>query len=263
MKFQTCLTPPNRRLSSTLSTLTQSLLPALSLLTFLAVPVLFPRHASSQRTFQMGVLVPLSGQKSMGVEVVAAAYLALDKVNDDDQLIHLRRLGYNFSVTVRDTGCDTGKGLQQVVDMVTDLSHTGKKVDAFIGPSCDNVCEAAGLLAGRWGIPMISFGCEESKLSDRKIYPTFLRTTSQFASMARFMENILLHYKWSRVMMVTTSSQVWLETEAELLHEFNSGSFKAFQWDINEEEWPGITDILREKTKISHGTFHWHAVLLF
>ncbi|BFZ10892.1 hypothetical protein BsWGS_13930 [Bradybaena similaris] len=212
------------------------------------VLILLLHFASTERELHIGLLVPRSGLKSMGEEVVDAARLGIQAINSDTSLTNLRGQGYNFSFMVSDTACDTGQGLQRVVEMATGVNHSGTKVDAFIGPSCDNVCETAGLLAGRWSIPMVSYGCEETKLSNQSLYPTFARTTSSFDKMTGFLKDVLNHYGWNRVMLVTTSAQVWLETEAELLHHLNANKFHALQWNIHPSDWlADMTDILVDK----------------
>ena len=44
------------------------------------------------------------------------------------------------------------------------------------GPGCENICEAGALLSSGWGIPMISYGCTQTSLSKKTLYPTFART---------------------------------------------------------------------------------------
>ncbi|KAK3755812.1 hypothetical protein RRG08_010415 [Elysia crispata] len=118
-------------------------------------------------------------------------------------------------------------------------------------PVCDSVCETAGLLAGRWSVPMISYGCEDSKLSDREQYPTFFRTTSKFTAMAGFLEDILTYFQWDHVTLVTTDNRVWIETEEELLREFNS-RITATTWNILSSDWTSLQATLLQKTKESH-----------
>ena len=46
-------------------------------------------------------------------------------------------------------------------------------VDGFIGPVCSVGCEPVALLAAAWNVPVISFSCSSSSLSDMDQYPTF------------------------------------------------------------------------------------------
>ncbi|GFO42785.1 hypothetical protein PoB_006929000 [Plakobranchus ocellatus] len=106
----------------------------LSILIFLLLLFIATREMIwAEKILRIGVLVPLSGEKSMGDEVVAAAYLGADNINQDTSLRSVIAEGYSFRISVSDTGCDTGQGLQKVVELVSDLATTGHKVDGFVG----------------------------------------------------------------------------------------------------------------------------------
>ncbi|GFR81021.1 hypothetical protein ElyMa_004059800 [Elysia marginata] len=85
------------------------------------------------KNMRIGVLVPLTGDKSMGQEVVAAAHLGVKAMNEDRSLTAVIADDYQFSIAVSDSGCDTGQVLQKVVELSTNLATTGHKVDAFVG----------------------------------------------------------------------------------------------------------------------------------
>ncbi|RUS89122.1 hypothetical protein EGW08_003130 [Elysia chlorotica] len=119
------------------------------------------------------------------------------------------------------------------------------------GPACETVCETAGLLAGRWSVPMITYGCEDSKLSDRTQYPTFFRTTSKFNAMTGFLEDVLAYFEWNHVTLVTSDNRVWIETEEEMLRELGS-RIETSTWKILSTDWTNIQATLLQKTKESH-----------
>ena len=81
----------------------------------------------------------------------------------------------------------------------------------LLGPYCDDVCTSVGLLAGRYKIPFITYGCESDELLDRDLYPTFLRTTGTFKDMSNFIKLIVQHFGWSRITFVSGRQDVWLE----------------------------------------------------
>lgn len=111
-----------------------------------AVIILLRHFASPERELYIGLLVPRSGQKSMGEEVVAAARLGIQVINNNTSLSNFKSQGYNFNLMVSDTACDTGQGLQRVVEMMTGVNHNGHTVDAFIGKFCCYVCYIIQLL---------------------------------------------------------------------------------------------------------------------
>ena len=85
------------------------------------------------KTLRIAVLVPLSGDRNMGQEVAAAAHLAVKAMNEDSSLESVLANDYQFTVSLSDSGCDTGQVLEKVVELVTDLATAGHKVDAFVG----------------------------------------------------------------------------------------------------------------------------------
>ncbi|KAK3755813.1 hypothetical protein RRG08_010416 [Elysia crispata] len=107
------------------------------LLTFTYIFLTLTSHVTvvqAVKTLRIGVLVPLTGEKNMGQEVVAAAHLGVKAINEDSSLTAVIANDYRFSTTVSDSGCDTGQVLQKVVELSTNLATTtGHDVDAFVG----------------------------------------------------------------------------------------------------------------------------------
>ena len=46
-------------------------------------------------------------------------------------------------------------------------------LDAVIGAGCSVVCQPVSLLAAAWNIPIVSYSCSSSSLSNKRTYPTF------------------------------------------------------------------------------------------
>ena len=83
------------------------------------------------------------------------------------------------------------------------------------GPTCDEVCQVVGGLAGNRGIPVISNGCGSSSMADRDIYPTFLRTSGAYTEVERFLEEVARAFRWKRLTVVHGDGAVWLNTADE------------------------------------------------
>ncbi len=88
--------------------------------------------------------------------------------------------------------------------------------DPHTGPSCNDVCLSVGLLAGRWGLPLVSYGCESDVLLDKTKYPTFLSSTGSFTEMSSFLEETMRHFGWTHVTLVSSTESVWVEAIAKL-----------------------------------------------
>ncbi|XP_041371526.1 atrial natriuretic peptide receptor 3-like [Gigantopelta aegis] len=193
-------------------------LPVMLLLTLLALQL----PCASTLTYTMAVLVPLTGPRRMGlIEVEAALNVTLTKLELDPSLAKLMRSGHTFAFMINDTRCDRGTGLYEFVEMVThQMRNASNAIHAVIGPSCDNVCESVGLLASRWRIPVISFGCWSDELTNREDYGTLVRTTGSFNEIGVFFMSIMQVYRWKRVTLVTGLQAAWMKAVASLTLEF-------------------------------------------
>ncbi|XP_045210469.2 atrial natriuretic peptide receptor 1-like isoform X2 [Mercenaria mercenaria] len=189
------------------------------------------------RSFTMGVLVPCSGARSFGDELQVTMEFALKKVNSSPDLVYLRRENVTLDFTVADTKCDIGTGLFELVEI-------SSSSDAFIGPGCDSLCKPAGLLAGKWNKPMISYSCSSRLLSDRKNYPTFARTTALYGEMSYFIIDIIKYYHWDRVVLVEGPESIWRETVGEYQQMFEKNGI--------------ITDIMSIPSDATHAILEKH-----
>lgn len=77
---------------------------------------------------------------------------------------------------------------------------------------CDEVCEAAGHLAKRWNLPMISFGCAEKLLSDNALFSTFARVSTPYREMETFIEDTITHFGWNRLIIAEGTEKIWRES---------------------------------------------------
>lgn len=77
---------------------------------------------------------------------------------------------------------------------------------------CDEVCEAAGHLAKKWNIPMVSFGCAEMLLSNNLLFPTLTRVSTPYMEMEKFIEDTIKHFGWNRLIIAEGAENVWRET---------------------------------------------------
>jgi ABC-type branched-chain amino acid transport systems, periplasmic component len=67
------------------------------------------------------------------------------------------------------------------------------KVRALIGPQCSSGCIAAGLISNYENVPMVSFGCSASGLSNLSHYPTFARTKPYARTTPRYLSKLNLN----------------------------------------------------------------------
>ena len=63
------------------------------------------------------------------------------------------------------------------------------------------MCQPVSLLAAAWDVPVVSFSCASSLLSDKSVYPTFSRVVAPWAALAPMFDNLADQFGWSRVGM--------------------------------------------------------------
>lgn len=148
---------------------------------------------------KIGVLVPMTGYWPIGKTSASAITIAVDKINRDPTLL----LGYNMTFLWNDSMCLAAEGLNQAVE----FRISG--VDAIIGDGCDIICEPAAILAASWNLPMISWGCESSKLSEKSIYSTFARTVGSFSKMGGLFMSVLGYFKWKSIGIIASTESIW------------------------------------------------------
>ncbi|XP_041371531.1 atrial natriuretic peptide receptor 3-like [Gigantopelta aegis] len=104
------------------------------------------------------------------------------------------------------------------------------------GPSCDDVCESVGLLASRWHLPVISFGCWSDILSNRDEFATLLRTTGSFGEIGTFVRNIMKFFSWKRVTLVTGPQAAWLSAVVNISIDFRNVGIVARRLTLDNDK---------------------------
>ena len=133
---------------------------------------------------------------------------------------------------------------------MVDLKAKKPPIHAFIGPGCSVGCIPGGYLAAHWEKPMISFACGESTLSDKKKYPTFVRTVGTYAQTGKFFLKIMQKYSWSRVAIVASTESLWSQVAMFVRDEIDgstSGKFSVAYFHVFS---PGITTDVQFKTML-------------
>ncbi|XP_068752048.1 atrial natriuretic peptide receptor 1-like [Montipora capricornis] len=163
-------------------------------------------HSSEAKTFKMGMIIPFTGAWPGGQKMASALLIAMDKVNDDPYWLQ----GHNLSYGLKDGRCEAKASLESIVDFYV---NEDPKVDVYIGPGCSTGCLPGAFIAAHWDIPMISWGCGATSLSDKTSYPYFVRTTGTFTGVGDLMRAFMEHYKWKRV-GIMASTDIFFSTTA-------------------------------------------------
>ena len=122
--------------------------------------LILPGELATRDTINVAVFLPRSGKFTVARTIAPAAQLAADSINQNEAILR----HYTINVTYHDTGCDQGKTINQLIEHI----KTNKMMDAIIAGACDPVCEVLGLFVAQSFLPMISWGCQSVKFSDKK-----------------------------------------------------------------------------------------------
>ena len=161
-------------------------------------------YVSHARDIKMGIFLPFTGGWPGGSKMASAILIAMDKVNSDPYWLK----GHNLSYVVKDDRCEAKSSLEVLVDYYT---LEDPPVDVFIGPSCSVGCQPGAYIAAHWNIPMISWGCGASVLSDKTLYPYFVRTAGSYSAVGDLLLALLKQYNWNRVGILTSTESLYSE----------------------------------------------------
>ena len=193
------------------------------------------------RDIKMGIFVPFTGSWPGGPKMASAILIAMDKVNQDPYWLQ----GHTLTYLVRDGRCEAKSSLEILADYYTVESP---KVDVYIGPGCSAGCIPGAYLAAHWNIPMISWGCTASVLSDKTLYPYFVRTAGTYTGFGDLMRALLTQYSWDRAGIMASTETVYSEigntvkVSLEKDGKFSVPFFGSFD--------PGATDVSKLKSML-------------
>lgn len=156
-------------------------------------------NSEDEHEVKIGVLLPMTGYWPIGKTSASAITIAVDRINRDPSLLP----GYKMTFLWNDSMCLAAEGLNQAVEF-----HISG-VDAIIGDGCDIICEPAAILAASWNLPMVSWGCESSKLSEKSIFQTFARTVGSFSKMGDLFLSVFHYFKWKRIGILASTESIW------------------------------------------------------
>ena len=116
---------------------------------------------------------------------------------------------------MKDSECSPKVGVKAVLN----LQRENLKLDAIIGSQCSLVCEPVGLLAAIWNIPLVASRCTSMSLSDKTMYPTFIRARGNSIYASRAIINVLRTFGWLRFSIISSDDAVF-KLNAQYLSNF-------------------------------------------
>eukprot|EP00795_Rhopilema_esculentum_P006236 gene6236-11647_t len=179
-------------------------------LVYLFAITLFANNCNALKNITIGLFVPWTGWP-VGNRLASAAPIAIDRINADPNILK----GYKINFEWKDCGCNKVMAAGGTVEFIkTNFS-------VIIGPYCSKSCVPSGLIAAFYKVPMITYSCSTTELSNKKEYPTTARTLSY----ARTDEKILISntlmlmkkFNWEIFTLITEISEPWLSISKSFL----------------------------------------------
>ncbi|KAL8582540.1 hypothetical protein ACOMHN_066804 [Nucella lapillus] len=207
--------------------------------------LLLPRTCSETRNFTLAIFFPNTGEQKVGPEAEAAVNWTVGRLNEQfkDQ--------FRFLYQVLDTACDKDSALTAFFEMMCQHQLASSQIHAVIGPACDEACQVVSTLAKNRHIPVISNGCSSRVLSDRRLYPTFLRTSSTFNEVETVLDQLFRAFRWTRITVVHGNGTVWLDTSDEFGDSLKHSGFEIQQLSIRNPE--TLEEDLRNESRNTRG----------
>lgn len=211
---------------------------------------IYIKYTATLKNITLGVAIPWSGDNwDAGRRFAAAVTVAVERLNADKSFLP----GYSVSFIWADSKCEEKDALSVIIDMCTKYN---KPVNAVIGPACSDGCKIGALIAAHFNIPIVSYGCAASFLSDTKNYPTFARTVGVYSKSGRIFVRLMKKYGWKRIAILTPTSGIWssimngVRKDIENTNELEVAYFQNFDKGSVTDSF--IRKILIDATKKSH-----------
>ena len=156
-----------------------------------------------KKPIRLGVPIPWSGKNwDAGPRFASGITIAVEKINADPTLLP----GYNVSFIWGDSKCDEKTSIGVMTDMLKDDDFP---VNALIGPACSDGCRSGSFLSDHLNVPMVSYGCAASFLSETNKFPNFARTVGVYSKSGRIFVELMKQYGWDRLAILTPTSGIW------------------------------------------------------
>lgn len=194
----------------------------------------------SKAKITVGLLAPFTGSWDRAPRFASAVAIAVDYINKNTTLLQSHDLDY----FVHDTACSESGGVAAAVNLMQ------RNVSVFIGPACSKSCQNAGFVAAAYNIPMVSYGCSTTTLSNTKLYPNLFRT-KPFArgskrSTSLAIASIMDDFNWKYCCFAEDIDSVFTPLAEEIASVFTKRSIKIGRIERFYQENYDAMDVMRK-----------------
>lgn len=161
----------------------------------------YPTVCISSDKIKIGYLTDISGAsntKRQGLIISGAISYAIETINAKSKNDYNYLKNKTLQLTFSDTKGDTLIGVQAM------LHQWRQGVVAFFGP--EDSCETEAKVASSLNLPMISYKCTDSRVSDKSLYPSFARTFPPDTQVIHSIISLLEYYQWKKFSLIYEST---------------------------------------------------------
>ena len=139
-----------------------------------------------------------------GLELLPAAQLAVDRINQDPTILP----GYNLELTELDTGtCDYGYPSDALFQFVNEITREEQHLIGVLGAFCTTLAKAVALVAERSGTNLLQIMASPSPaLHDRVRYPHLFHIIPSSAVYGEAVCSLIEQFGWTKVGVVSDNS---------------------------------------------------------
>ena len=140
----------------------------------------------------------------MGLELLPAAQLAVDRINQDPTILP----GYNLELTELNTEtCDHGYPSDALFHFVNEITQEKQHLVGVVGSFCTTLAKTVALIAERSGANLLQIMASPSPtLHDRVRYPHLFHIIPSSAVYAEAVCSLIEQFGWTRVGVVSDDS---------------------------------------------------------
>ena len=166
---------------------------------------LFPVHSGSDcRTLR----------QQRGLERLEAMLFAIDRINNDTNLLPNLTIGYD----VRDTCSEEITGLDEALDMIVrsgsltvdasmqciQAGNASTRMSGIVGAAASSVSTPTATMLGLqiFQSPLVSYASSSAALSNKNLYEYFLRTIPPDSFQANAMVDLISYFGWEYVSVI-------------------------------------------------------------
>ncbi|KAK8787418.1 hypothetical protein V5799_022805 [Amblyomma americanum] len=192
---------------------------------------LFPVHHRIGRS----ACGPINGER--GIQRLEAMLFALDRINQDPSLLN----GISLGATILDTCSSSEHAVREALHFVQPpadtrslkcadgsfphLDENRQKITGVVGGSYSEVSQNVARLLGIFRVPQVSPASTASSLGDKTRYEYFARIVPPDTLQAHVMADIVHHFNWKYVSLVTSEGLYGDSGMTSFLRDARSGNF--------------------------------------